>query len=455
MLSQFVRQMKSEGIPDSVMRTFSAYYKLLEEGEKGLIPRTEIQAPSADNLLRYEDLSSYRSQNILKNTAVIKLNGGLGTSMGLSAAKSLLPVKGNMNFLDIITRQVLSLRSGSGYDVVLMFMNSYNTEADTLEYLTKYPDLGRQKFPISFLQNKFPRVRQDDLKPFEHDDPAQMWNPPGHGDLYAALNASGLLDRLIEDGYRYAFVSNSDNLGATVDTGIPAYMEEKGIQFLMEVCDRTEVDKKGGHLSEDRSGRLLLREVAQCPPRELDEFQNIEYYKYFNTNNLWIDLKALQWNMIAHDGVMLLPLIINPKVVDGTPVYQLETAMGAAINVFTNSKALVVPRTRFAPVKKNTDLLAIWSDVYDLNEQYQVVLRRGLSSAPSISLDERYYSKIDQLLERFKEGVPSLVGCQSFKVTGDISFGNDVICEGHASISSASPVHVKSKLITGDVVINP
>ncbi|MDZ4181666.1 MAG: UTP--glucose-1-phosphate uridylyltransferase, partial [Candidatus Cloacimonadaceae bacterium] len=392
-----------------------------------------------------------RNPAMLKSIAMIKLNGGLGTSMGLSKAKSLLPVKGNMTFLDIIVRQILALRASTGYEVQLLFMNSYNTETDTLDYLKKYPDLSRGDLPLSFVQNKFPRVRQDDLKPFEHKDKQQMWNPPGHGDIYAALSASGLLDKLIDRGYRYAFVSNSDNLGATIDTAIPAYMEKHGIHFLMEVCERSETDKKGGHLCQDRHGQLLLREIAQCPPAEMDEFQDIELYKYFNTNNLWIDLKALQWNLIAGDGIMLLPLIINPKTIEDTPVYQLETAMGAAIGVFGKSIALQVPRQRFAPVKKNTDLLAIWSDVYELNDQYQIVLRRGLSSPPGIDLDEKYYGSIDQLLERFKDGVPSLIGCKSLKLNGDISFGEDVICEGRVSITATEKTHLKSRLLAGEI----
>ena len=152
---------------------------------------------------------------------------------------------------------------------------------------------------------------------------------------------------------------------------------------------------------------------------------------------------------------MLLPLIVNPKVVDGTPVYQLETAMGAAISVFNGSRALMVPRSRFAPVKKNNDLLAIWSDLFELNDQYQVVLRRGIETIPPIDLDERYYGRIDQLLERFKEGTPSLVGCSGLKITGDISFGEDVICEGKVNLFSEHPVHLKSKLLTGDITFNP
>ncbi|MCB5285784.1 MAG: UTP--glucose-1-phosphate uridylyltransferase [Candidatus Cloacimonetes bacterium] len=455
MLNLFVKQMKAAGLAESLIRTFSAYYKQLEAGALGVIPRGTIDPPAPSSVIDHSALIQYRKQSILKSIAVIKLNGGLGTSMGLSAAKSLLPVKGNMNFLDIITRQVLALRSGTGYEVLLMFMNSYSTEADTLQYLEKYPDLARQKLPVSFLQNRFPRIRQDNLKPYENDDPDLMWNPPGHGDIYAALSSSGLLDRMIDAGYRYAFVSNSDNLGATVDTCIPAYMEANDIHFLMEVCARTEADKKGGHLCQDKQGRLMLREVAQCPPEELDEFQNVELYQYFNTNNLWIDLKALQWNLIAGDGIMPLPLIVNPKTVDGTPVYQLETAMGAAIGVFNGAQAVMVPRSRFAPVKKNNDLLAIWSDLYELNDQYQVVTRRGVESIPPIELDERHYGRIDQLLERFRDGIPSLVGCSGLKISGDISFGEDVICEGKVSLTAENPVHVKSKLLTGDITFNP
>lgn len=447
--------MKVAGLADDVIRTFSAYYDQLQSGEQGMISRGMIDPPSPDNVINLSAMTQYRKQSILKSIAVIKLNGGLGTSMGLSAAKSLLPVKGNMNFLDIITRQVLALRSGTGYEVLLMLMNSYNTEADTLNYLEKYPDLSRQKLPISFLQNKFPRIRQDNLKPYENEDPDKMWNPPGHGDIFAALSSSGLLDKMIDAGYRYAFVSNSDNLGATVDTCIPAYMEANDIHFLMEVCARTEADRKGGHLCQDKHGQLMLREVAQCPPEELDEFQNVELYSYFNTNNLWIDLKALQWNLIAGEGIILLPLIVNPKTVDGTPVYQLETAMGAAISVFNGARAVLVPRSRFSPVKKNNDLLAIWSDLYELNDQYQVVMRRGVESIPPIELDERYYGRIDQLLERFRDGVPSLLNCSSLKISGDISFGEDVICEGKVNLTAENPVHVKSKLLSGDITFNP
>lgn len=449
MSTPFNRLMKQEGIPDEVQRTFNAYYSKLAKGEKGMLPESTVRPPSPQNLVDYHQVTDLASSKYLKSTLVIKLNGGLGTSMGLSKAKSLLPVKGNLNFLDIISRQILTLRASSGYDVLLMFMNSFNTEQDTLQYLSKYPDLGLKDFPLSFVQNKFPRIRQDNLLPYENKDKTQMWNPPGHGDLYTAIQP--LLSKLIAAGYRYAFVSNADNLGATVDSAIPAYMEKHKVPFLMEVCQRSPMDKKGGHLCEDPNGQLMLRELAQCPAEDLDRFQDIDYYQYFNTNNLWIDLQALEWQIISGDGLMLLPLIVNPKNVEGTPVFQLETAMGAAISTFANSRALIVPRQRFAPVKKTNDLLCIWSDAYELNDQYQIVLKRSLDRAPLIELDDRYYGKITDLQTHFPSGAPSLSACRELKIIGDISFGEDVICEGRVNLSADKPIKLCNRLLTGDM----
>jgi UTP--glucose-1-phosphate uridylyltransferase len=450
MLSQFVKAMKAEALSEMLIRSFSHYYEALEAGALGKIPESEISAPKADVIVNYEELPTGSNAKLLKSIAVIKLNGGLGTSMGLSRAKSLLPVKGSMNFLDIITRHVLALRSSSGYDIQLMFMNSYATHEDTMRYLAKYPDLGKQDLPTAFVQNKFPRIRQEDLAPFDSKDKDQCWNPPGHGDIYTALSASGILEKLIARGYRYAFVSNSDNLGAAVDPAIAAYMEKHDIPFLMEVCERTQMDSKGGHLAQDAEGQLLLREIAQCSEEDLAEFQDIQKYKYFNTNNLWIDLKALEWHLITHDGLMLLPLIVNPKKVEGVPVYQLETAMGAAISSFKGARALVVPRDRFAPVKKTNDLLAIWSDLYELNDQYQLQLRRGITRVPFIDLDPAFYASIDQMQKRF-EDVPSLAGCKELKIEGDVSFGADVICDGRLHIKATNPVKISNRLITGEL----
>lgn len=447
-LEDFAKLMWQEGISENVIMTFAAYYNKLVNGVSSKISKKNIQPPSESNLIEYSDLPGSADLEILRKTVLIKLNGGLGTSMGLSKAKSLLPVKGNMNFLDIIARQVLTIRAQQGMPIHLVFMNSYNTHADTIKYLEKYPDLAKDNIPLDFVQNKFPRVRQDDFKPYFNEDKTKMWNPPGHGDIYAAMQDSGLLDSLIDHGIVYAFISNSDNLGATVDAAIPTYMHKKDVPFLMEVCIRSEVDKKGGHLSENRDGNLLLREIAQCPDDEINEFLNIEIFKYFNTNNIWINLIKLKEELVKNEGVLLLPMIINPKVVEGTPVYQIETAMGAAISTFAGAKALVVPRTRFAPVKKTTDLLAVWSDAYELNDQYQIGLKRSRKEPPIITLDDRFYGKIDQMLERFID-VPSLQNCESISISGDITFGEGVLCRGNVCIMSDKPAKLKDRICEG------
>src|SRR5690606_26124214 len=144
---------------------------------------------------------------------VIKLNGGLGTSMGMDRAKSLLCVRRGLSFLDIIARQVLELRKRYDAPLPLIFMNSFRTSEDTLAALARYEDLPVGDLPLEFLQRKQPKLLVDGLAPVSWPaDPALEWCPPGHGDIYTALLDTGLLERLAAAGYQHVFVSNSDNL---------------------------------------------------------------------------------------------------------------------------------------------------------------------------------------------------------------------------------------------------
>lgn len=441
--------MMDEGITPVVIDTFFAYYDLLAKGETGMMDRTQIEPPFPEAVVPFEQLSE-KDESLLDQLVVVKLNGGLGTSMGLTRAKSLLPVKNGLNFLDITARQVLHMRKTLGRRIPILFMNSFSTDKDTRDYLAKYPDLPVKDLPLGFLQNKFPRVRQDNLGPLSDPDPEQNWNPPGHGDIYTALVITGLLDKLVSQGYRYCFVSNSDNLGATVSEAILTHFARLQIPFLMEVCLRTEMDKKGGHLAATKGGRLVLRESAQCPEEEKAEFEDVALYRYFNTNNLWIDLTVLKRVMDENKGIIMLPIIRNPKVVNGVPVFQIETAMGSAISVFPGSQALVVPRSRFAPVKKTNDLLAIWSDAYQLSDDYTVALDPSLQEAPVVSLDEHYYKNIDQMLERFKGGIPSLIDCEKLTITGDVAFGEGVVLRGNVNLSASKPAFLTHCVVEGN-----
>lgn len=419
----------------------------VEQGDTGLIPEDEIVP--VDEVVCFEDLAASAADELLDQLAVIKLNGGLGTSMGLSGPKSLLKVRGEDTFLDFIARQILRLRQATGGSrPSFLLMDSFNTRTESLAYLRKYPELPNADGSLDFVQNKVPKLDPETLRPVTWDaDPSLEWCPPGHGDLYPSLLGNDdLLSRLLDDGVRYLFVSNADNLGATVDPGLLKYFAESGLAFLMEVAQRTETDRKGGHLARRASdGRLLLRESAQCPPDDADQFQDIERHQFFNTNNLWIRLESVRDALQNGGGMISLPLIRNRKTVDpqdktSPPVLQLESAMGAAIECFENSGAVSVPRSRFAPVKTTSDLLAVRSDAYVSCEDESVLrlaeLRHGVP--PRIDLDSRHYKLVDHFEAFFPGGPPSLVACASLQVTGPIEFQPGTLIEGEVTLNNPS-----------------
>ncbi len=441
----FMQKMEREQLGNEVVETFTQYFNSFVAGDRGLLTNKTISAPEEGDVIDFITLTEKKSEYLSK-LAICKLNGGLGTSMGLTKAKSLLPVFNTnegeeLTFLDVTLKQLESLRK-NGSSTTFLLMNSYNTDADTKEAISKYNWLDEQKLDTCFIQNKYPRIRKDDFTPLNLEDEGANWNPPGHGDIYTALSATGILDKLIAEGIEYLFVSNSDNLGATPDIKILTYLIDNSIPFLMEVCRRTEMDKKGGHLARSNTGNLVLREVTQCPEDEIGEFQNINLYSFFNTNSLWINLKSLKQFMIDNDGKMKLPLIVNPKSVEGVDVIQLETAMGAAISVFNGAKALEVPRSRFIPVKKTNELLLLWSGVYILNEHYEVELASKFRKAPIIHLDQKYYKTVDALREKIWKHKPDMSRCRSLHIDGDVYIGENIAFIGDVSINGCDNKYV-------------
>lgn len=416
-LNLFKQKMIDQGMDNFVIDLFSTYYKSLKKGEKGLIYKDEISAVEKAQVINYKELKNNSNEH-LRKFAIIKLNGGLGTSMGLKKAKSLIKVKGSMSFLDIIVMQILKTREKSKIDIPIIFMNSFNTQKDTLESLKKYENLKVDNLPLDFLQNRFPKIKTSDLSPFTSSDDSLTWNPPGHGEIYITLSSSGILDKLLKKKIEYVFISNSDNLGAEYDPNILNYFASSKLDFLMEVCKRTSMDKKGGHLAQSKKSGLVLREIAQTPQDEYEEFADINLYKYFNTNNIWINLISLKKRLLV-DPYFKLPLIVNKKRVDSTDIIQLETAMGAAISSFKKSKIVVVSRDRFVPVKKTNDLLSLWSDIYRLTQDYKI--KRVPKILPKVELNADFYGTIKQLQQRVKI-TPSLKGCSSFTINSDYTF---------------------------------
>ena len=443
-LEAAVEKMRAEGLGDAAVQSFARQYERLRAGETGTLAESAIEPVAS--LPDAEELTEAAGAALLDQAVVIKLNGGLGTSMGMTRAKSLLEVKDGKSFLDLIAEQILALRERSGARLPLILMSSFATRDDSLAALASYDDLSAGLAP-DFVQNKVPKVRADDLEPVSWDaDPGLEWAPPGHGDLYTALVTSGMLKDLLADGYRYAFVSNSDNLGAVLDPRILAWFAASGAPFLMEVADRTSSDRKGGHLARRASdGGLVLREIAQTPDADVDAFQDTSKHRYFNTNTLWVDLHALR-DVLGDDGVIDLPMIVNRKTVDpgdkgSTPVIQLETAMGAAIGVFEGAAALRVPRSRFVPVKTTNDLLSLRSDAYVIGDGRAVFLAPERAGVPPfVDLDSDHYKLVADFDARFAQGAPSLVACDALRVVGDVTFGADVVVRGEVTVEGVETV---------------
>jgi UTP--glucose-1-phosphate uridylyltransferase len=440
--------MREADVPQQAIASFRFHYRRLCEGERGLLPEALIQPtgsiPDAEDFDRHIEAG----RTAMASTAIIKLNGGLGTSMGLERAKSLLPVREDLSFLDLIARQVLALRASVGTDIPLLLMNSFRTEADTESVLAGYPSLKLVDVPLSFLQNMVPKVLADGLSPATGSDKRELgWCPPGHGDLYTAIRASGTLDRLLELGIDYAFVSNADNLGASFEPSLLGFMVANEIDFMLEAADRTPADRKGGHLCRLRDGRLALRESAQCPQEEEEGFQDISRHRYFNTNNLWLHLPTLDRLLDEHDGFLPLPTVVNRKTLDPrdptTPsVFQLETVMGTAISLFPKATAVRVSRRRFSPVKNTNDLLGVRSDAYELGADGHIQLAAARSEPPVIRLDQEFFKLIDNFELRFPGGPPSLRLCDRLTVEGDVTFGSGVAVEGEAVLRAASTATV-------------
>ncbi|HEY0117599.1 MAG TPA: UTP--glucose-1-phosphate uridylyltransferase, partial [Cellulomonas sp.] len=381
------------------------------------------------------EVSDDQARETLSRTVMIKLNGGLGTSMGMHRAKSLLPVRDGRTFLDLIVGQVQAARAAWGARLPLVFMDSFRTREDTLAALSSYPDLAVDGLPLDFLQSQEPKLRADDLTPVTWPaDPTLEWCPPGHGDIYPSLLSSGVLDALLAAGFRYANTSNADNLGAAPDARIAGWFAASGAPYAAELCRRTAADRKGGHLATRKAdGRLILRDTAQTAADEMDYFTDTEHHPFFHTNNLWFDLQVLRDTLAERGGVLGLPLIRNEKHVDpadrtSPDVVQLECAMGAAIEVFEGATAIVVPRARFLPVKTTNDLLLLRSDAYDLGADD--VPRLAIDDAPLVELDPAYYATISAFDARFPAGAPSLRDATHLKVTGDVTFGADVSVHG-------------------------
>ncbi len=437
-LRQAREKMDAEGVAATAIDVFTHYYRLLESGSTGMVAESDLD-PMDMSSLDDAEVSDAQAREAIAATAVVKLNGGLGTSMGLDRAKSLLEVREGTTFLDVIVEQVLAVRRTYECRLPLVFMNSFHTREDTLAVLERYPELAVEGLPLDFLQSMEPKLRADDLTPVSWPgDPTMEWCPPGHGDLYPALRSAGLLDLLLEQGYRRVFVSNADNLGATADPHVAGWFAESEAPFAIEAVRRTPSDRKGGHFATRKADRrIVLRETAQTREEDKAALEDLERHRFASTNNLWFDLEAMRDELERCDGVLGLAMIKNTKnVVPAEPsspeVIQIETAMGAAIEVFDGATTIEVGRDRFVPVKTTNDLLVLRSDCYELTEDSRLV--QLAPEVPFVDLDAKHYKVVADFDVHFPSGPPSLREASRFVVQGEWTFEADIRVEGDVQV---------------------
>lgn len=422
-------------------------------GEAQYVEWSKIQTPTDEVVVPYDSLAPtpedpVETKKLLDKLVVLKLNGGLGTTMGCTGPKSVIEVRNGLTFLDLIVVQIESLNSKYGCSVPLLLMNSFNTHDDTQKIVEKYADSNIEIH--TFNQSQYPRLVVEDLMPLpsKGNTSKDGWYPPGHGDVFPSLRNSGKLDALLSQGKEYVFVANSDNLGAVVDLKILNHLIRNKNEYCMEVTPKTLADVKGGTLI-SYEGKVQLLEIAQVPDEHVNEFKSIEKFKIFNTNNLWVNLSAIK--RLVEADALKMEIIPNPKEVDGIKVLQLETAAGAAIKFFDNAIGINVPRSRFLPVKATSDLLLVQSDLYTLNDGF--VIRnpaRANPANPSIDLGPEF-KKVANFLSRFKS-IPSILKLDSLKVTGDVWFGVGVVLKGKVVITAKSGV--KLEIPDGAVIEN-
>ncbi|CBF82451.1 UTP--glucose-1-phosphate uridylyltransferase family [Aspergillus tetrazonus] len=412
---------------------FALFRRFLNDKAKGNVVNWDrIAPPQPSQVVNYDDIGKESSVEFLNKLAVVKLNGGLGTSMGCVGPKSVIEVREGMSFLDLSVRQIEHLNRTYNVNVPFVLMNSFNTDQDTQSIIKKYQ--GHNVDIITFNQSRYPRIIKDSLLPApkSFDAPLQDWYPPGHGDVFESLYNSGTLDKLLERGVEYIFLSNADNLGAVVDTRILQHMIDTKAEYIMELTDKTKADVKGGTII-DYEGKVRLLEIAQVPKEHVNEFKSIKKFKYFNTNNIWMNLRAIK--RVVEENELEMEIIANEKSIPADKkgeadqaIYQLETAVGAAIRHFKNAHGVNVPRRRFLPVKTCSDLLLVKSDLYRLEHGQLVMDPNRFGGVPVIKLGSDF-KKVSDFQKRIPS-IPRIVELDHLTITGAVNLGRNVTLKG-------------------------
>ncbi|MBT3515697.1 MAG: UTP--glucose-1-phosphate uridylyltransferase [Flavobacteriaceae bacterium] len=432
-LTQLKKALKPFKLSDSDLKCYVDLYSKLHAKPKKISNWKSLGNPDEKKLISYTSLPVPKKESIeasLAQLAVCKLNGGLGTTMNCRGPKSAIIVREKKTFINILVEQISELNKKYKADVPLYFMNSFNTHDATERIISRVKGTTRI---LSFCQHSYPRLLADESGFLDlQKKSADAWYPPGHGDLFSCILENGYLDSLIKEGRECLFISNADNLGAVIDLKILDYMINEDIPFLMEVTSKTTADMKGGVLCQGKD-RIQLLEIANVPPEHVAEFCGNKKFKFFNTNNIWINLIHLK--RMLKEGPLDLDLVINRKQVKKQDILQLETTVGSALNLFPGSVGMNVPRSRFLPVKKTSDLLLVQSNLFDLDRG---ILKRDSaindSNLPRINLKDPFND-----LKEYQRRVPvppDIAELSSLELEGQVQFNGNVTLKGNVRLIS-------------------
>ena len=328
---------------------------------------------------------------------------------GNDEAKSPLEVKDGHTFLDVIVRQLLHLRERHAAPIPLLLMDSFATRDDTLAALEPYAELAVDDLPLDFVQGRVPSSWPTATTRSAGPTTRRSSGAAGPRRRVRLARATGLLAKLLEAGYRYLFISNADNLGAALDPRIAGWFAAEGLPFVTEVVDRTEGDKKGGHLRPPaRQRRVALRETAQV----LDEDQEASRTSpsTASTPTASRSTESLERTLEQGGGASSCddrqPQDRGPPTVlaGGDPA---GDGMGAAVGIFEGAGA-VHAEVALVPVKKMNDLLVVRRTPIGRARTGPSGWRRSAADRRRTWLDPDHYKLVADFERHFPGGPPSL-----------------------------------------------
>jgi len=430
--------------------------------KKPLVNWPKVEVPEHDFFHQYSSLKEVdrtRAKELLDKLVVIELNGGLGTRMGMKGPKSGLQILTQtglhtaLTFLDCKVMQIEEINREFDCDVPLVLMNSFNTDDSTKKMVEKYK--GKRVTIHTFLQNKFPFMYKDTLAPVSTTESADSWYPGGSGEVFSCLQKSGLLEKFLKEGKEYLFISNVENLGATIDVKLLEHLASEKLEFMVEVTNRISTDEGGG-TPVKYGDRVHILELSQVPYDEINRF-GISVFKYWNTNNIWVKLRNV--NNLLRLGSLEFDFIVKTRNIKGRGVVQIETPVAMAIHNFKNSAAIYVPRSRHKPVKKTSQLLQVQSELYDIEKGMLVMNpKRVPATEPVIKLGDDFQT-LDQYEKRFKS-LPNILELDHLTVSGNVTFGSNVtlkgtviiVAETGSRIDIPDNVVLDNKIVSGSLV---